>query len=336
MHIAHVKAAEALLTTYHANANVIAGEDNAQRGTRIAHVLEAALQHPRDVCRPLVTMLLQHGASLLDPSEKTVSRSLLLLALKRDEDVLDIFAELDNQNFIAGITKSVWYEMMSCLNTLTMAIESGLENTALKLLKYGAPAQLEFNSSLEIVALRNPFGKNAEEAAKDDFWQPILRAAIKEMPRLMIDLLDRGADPNSTLTDHQAQYMLDHRECRTVLDIVKAKLMELRSWKKDDETASYDIRGTPEEAIQIKGKEDAVAQLIKEYEAAEAKLVSMGAKTSDGLNLQELPTPVSIRPNKRLQLHAPSSSEAETQTQQQSGELDFRKIETLEDGHQAL
>ncbi|KKP00706.1 ankyrin repeat protein [Trichoderma harzianum] len=334
--LAHVTAAEALLTTYHANANIIAGEDNSQRGTRTAHVLEAALQHPRDVCRPLITMLLQHGASLLDPSKETISPSLLLLALKRDEDVLDIFVELDNQNFMAAIKKSVWLEMMSCLNTLTMAIEYGLENTALKLLKYGAPPQLEFNSSLDIVALRNPFGKNLEEGAKNDFWQPILKAAMKEMPRLMIDLLNRGADPNSTLTEHQAQYMLHHRECRTVLDIVKAKLMELRNWKKDEETATYDIRGTPEEAKQIKGKEDAVSQLVKEYEAAEAKLVSMGAKISDGLNLQELPTPVSIRPNKRLQLYAPSSSEADTQTQQQSGELDFRKIETLEDGHQAL
>ncbi|KAL7953213.1 ankyrin repeat protein [Trichoderma compactum] len=334
--LAHVTAAEALLTTYHANANIIAGEDNAQRGTRTAHVLEAAMQHPRDVCRPLLTMLLQHGASLLDPSKKAVSQSLLLLALRRDEDVLDIFAEFDNQSFIAAITKSVWFEMMSCLNTLTMAIESGLENTALKLLKYGAPPQLEFYSSLEIVALRNPFGKNPEEAAKEDFWQPILKAAIKEMPRLMIDLLDRGADPNSRLTDHQAQYMLHHRECRTVLDIVKAKLMELRYWNKDEENVTYNIRGTPEEAIQIIGKENAVSQLIKQYETTEAKLVSMGAKISDGLNLQEPPTPVSIRPRKRVQLHAPISSETETQTQQQSEELDFRKIETLEDGHQAL
>lgn len=336
MYIAHVTAAEALLTTYHANANIIAGEDNAQRGTRIAHVLEAAMQHPRDVCRSLLTMLLQHGASLLDPSKETISQSLLLLALKRDEDVLDIFAELDKQNFTAAITKSVWFEMMSSLNPLTMAIESGLENTALKLLKYGAPPQVDFNSSLEIVALRNPFGRNPEEGVKNNFWQPILKAAMKEMPRLMIDLLDRGADPNSTLTEHQAEYMLQHRECRNVLDIVKAKLMELRNWNKDEENSGYDTRGTPEEAKQIKRKEDAVSQLIKEYEAAEAKLVSMGAKISDGLNLQELPTPVSIRPNKRLQLHAPSSSEAETQTQQQSEEIDFRKLETLEDGHQAL
>ncbi|PNP43480.1 hypothetical protein THARTR1_11121 [Trichoderma harzianum] len=334
--LAHVAAAEALLTTYHANANIIAGEDDAQRGTRTAHVLEAALQHPRDICRPLVTMLLQHGASLLDPSENTVSRSLLFLALKRDEDVLDIFAELDNQNFMTAITKPVWFEMMSCLNALTIAIESGLENTALKLLKYGAPPQLDFNSSLEIVAGFTPFGKKPEEAAKDDFWQPILRAASKEMPRLMIDLLDRGADPNATLTEHQARYMLHHRECRTVLDIVKAKLLELRNWNKDEETPGYDIRGTPEEAKQITGKENAVAQLIKQYEATEAKLVSMGARVSDGLNLQEPPTPVPIRPHKRVQLHAPNSSEAETQTQQHSEELDFRKIETLEDGHQAL
>ncbi|UKZ58338.1 hypothetical protein TrVGV298_012206 [Trichoderma virens] len=334
--LAHVEVAEVLLTTYQANANIISGRQDAQRGTRTAHVLEAALQHPRDVCRPLLKMLLQHGASLLDPSSNTISESLLFLALKRDEDALDIFAELDNQNFMVAISNTVWSGPMSCHNILTSAIQHGLENAAFKLLSYGAPPQLKFNSSLDIVAGFTPFGKTPQEAAEGDFWQPILIAAMNEMPRLMIDLLDRGADPNSRLTDHQARYMLHHRDCRTVLDIVKAKLVELRNWNKKEESASYDIRGTPEEAKQITAKENAVAQLIKEYEEVEAKLISTGAETSDGLNLQDPPTPVSIRPHKRVQLHAPSSLEMEVQTPPASKEIDPRKLETLEDGHQAL
>ncbi|KAL7941252.1 ankyrin repeat protein [Trichoderma barbatum] len=334
--LAHVEVTEVLLTTYDANANIIAGQEDAQRGTRTIHVLEAALQHPRDVCRPLLRMLIQHGASLLDTSTNTISQSLLFLALKRDEDALDIFAELDNQNFMTAITKAVWFESMSCHNALTGAIQLGLKNTALKLLSYGAPPQLDFSSSLEILADFTPFGKKAQEAVEDDFWQPILRAALDEMPRLVIDLLDRGADPNSRLTDHQAQYMLHHRDCRSVLDLVKGKLIELRNWPKQEESVAHDVRGTPEEAKQLSGKEEAVVRLISDYEEAEERLISLGAETSDGLNLQDPPTPVPLRPHKRVQLHAPGPTETQTETSQASKEVDFIKLETLEDGHQAL
>ncbi|KAK1240362.1 hypothetical protein MKX07_004390 [Trichoderma sp. CBMAI-0711] len=51
--------------------------------------------------------------------------------------------------------------------------------------------------------------------------------------------------------------MLHQRECRTVLDIVKSKLIELRSWNIDDESVYCEIRGTPEEAEQRAGKQNA-------------------------------------------------------------------------------
>ncbi|KAL7931389.1 ankyrin repeat protein [Trichoderma chlorosporum] len=334
--LAHVEVVEVLLTTYHANANATAGQKNMHQGTRTAHIFEAALQHPRDVCRSLLRMLLQHGATLLDPSKITVSDWFLSLVLKRSEDVLDLFAEFDCRNFEIAITKVVWFQSMQCHNALTNAIEHGLEDAAFGVLKYGAPPQLDFNSSLEIVAGFIPFGKTPLEAAESDFWQPILKAAMNEMPRLIIDLLDRGADPKSRLTNHQAQYMLHHRDCRTVLDIVKAKLTELRNWDKDGESVAYFDKGTPEEIKQTTGKENAVIRLINEYEAAEAKLVSMGAEVSEGLNLQGAQTTVSVRPQKRVQLFAPTVSEPQIQTLPASKEIDFRKLETLEEGHQSL
>lgn len=323
------------MTTYHADANIIVGQADAQRGTRTAHVLEAALQHPRDVCRSLLRMLLRHGASLLDTSTHTITQSLLFLAMKRDEDALDIFAELDSENFTNAITKSLWVEFMISHSALTGAIQLGLENTALKLLSYGAPPHIDFNSSLEIQTDSSPFGKKTLEAVEGNFWQPILSAALNEMPRLVMDLLDRGADPKSRLTDHQARYMLHHRDCRSVMDIVKAKLIELRNWHKEDESVNWDVKGTPDEATQLTGKESVVARLINEYEEAEAKLVSLGAQISDGLNLQDPQTPVSLRPRKRVQLHAPSSTETQT-LEVTSKKIDFRKLETLEDGHTAL
>jgi hypothetical protein len=285
-------------------------------------------------------MLLQHGASLLDPSTQTVNMSLLVLAMKRDEDALDIFAELDSENFVYAITKVLWTESMNCQNALTGAIQLGLQDTALKLLSYGAPPQLEFNSSLEVHAQYPRFGKSPLEAAEDDFWQPILSAAHYEMPRLVMELLDRGADPNSTLSDQQARILFNYRDCRSVLDIVKAKVAELRSWHKEDETIGHDIKGTPEETTQLTGKENAIARLIEEYEEAEAKLVTFGAQVTDAVNLQGPPSPTPPQAYKKVQLHAPNSMETNAEALQASHstpkEMDFMKLETVEDGHVAL
>ncbi|KAM0250032.1 hypothetical protein ACHAQJ_008801 [Trichoderma viride] len=342
--LAHVEVVEALLATYHADPNILVCHADLYRGTRTAHALEAALLHPRDICRSLLRMLLQHGASLLVRSSHTTTMELLYLAMTRgeamtrDEDALDIFAELDSENFLHAITKVLWTESMRCQNALTSAIQLGFENAAFKLLSYGAPSQLAFDASLEIDNYFRPFGKTALEAAEDSFWQPVLSAAQHEMPRLVMELLDRGADPKSTLTDHQARNLIDHRDCRSVLDLVKAKLAELRSWRKEDESASYDIIGTPEEAKQLSGKENAIARLVQGYEEAEAKLISLGAQVTDGVNFQGSPNP--IRPPNNFQLHTPNSKESHADILQASHgttkEIDFMQLETVEDGHLAL
>lgn len=331
---------EALLDTYHADVNIIVGKRDDQRGFRNADVLEAALQHPRDTCRSLLKILLQRGASLLNPSTGFVTNPLLVLVLRRDKDVLDIFAEFDSEGFAHAITKGLWTEMMRSQNALTCAIQDGLEDTAFRLLSYGAPPKVDFDSSLNIHENRPflPLGKTALEAAEADFWQPILSAAHHEMPRLVLELLDRGVDPNSRLTDRQARTLIDYRECRSVLDLVKAKLSELRGWSKEDENVSHDLRGTPEESKQRNGKENAIVQLIKLYEEAEAKLVSLGAE-SDGFHPPGPSSPMSHRPHKRVQLHAPNPeahTEAPLPSTTSTNEVDFSKLEQVEDGHRAL
>lgn len=261
--------------------------------------------------------------------------------MKRSEDALDIFAELDSENFKYAISRVLWRRSMVCHNALTTAIHHGLENAAFMLLSYGAPPQIDFHSPLDLHSDYNPFGKNTLEAAEDDFWQPILSAAHYEMPKLVIELLDRGADPNARLTDKQIQSLFGRRDCRNVLELVKAKLIELRNWRKEDEKVTYDIKGTPEEPIQLAGKEKAITQLIKDYEEAETKLVSLGAQISDGMNLQRPSSPVPPRPEKKLQLHGPNPTNMHAQMLKASEDAsseksDSSKLETLEDGHLAL
>lgn len=335
--LAHIEAVKALLDVYHADINVIVGKENSQRGTRNADVLDAALQHPRDTCRSLLRILLERGASLLNPTKGTVSKRVLYLVLQRSEDVLDVFAELDPEAFNHAIKKFTWGESMSFQNALTFAIESGLEDTAFKLLSYGAPPKVVFDSSLAPHKQDSffHFGKTALEAAEEELWQPILCAAQFEMPRMVTELLNRGVDPNSRLTDHQARNIWP-RGCRSVLDIVSAKLVELRSWHKEDDTLPQALEGTPEGTIQQDGKENAVNQLIKLYEEAEAKLISLGAKITDGLNVNEA---AERRPAKRVQLHTSRpepQAEASPSSHISTDDIDFKKLETVEEGQTAL
>ncbi|PTB63272.1 hypothetical protein BBK36DRAFT_1126757 [Trichoderma citrinoviride] len=335
LYIAVALVAELLLTRYHARPNIVVGHADMHKGTRTVHILEAALQHPRDACRSLLRLLLQQGANLLDASSHTVTESLFFMIMKRAEDTFDIFAELDAENFTSAITKGLWIDSMKCHCALTGVIHLGLEETAFKLLSYGAPPHLDFKSPLEIQSDTSPFGKKPLDRAEGDFWQPILSAALFEMPGLVMELLDRGVDPNTRLTEDQARYMINQRECRTVLDIVKSKLVELRSWNIDDESVYYEIKGTPEEAEQRAGKQNAVARLIEAYEEAEAKLVSLGAQTSDGLNLQDPQAPVSQPSSKRIQLHPPPT-ETNARPLHSSMDIDPTKLSTVENGRQFL
>ncbi|UKZ69656.1 uncharacterized protein TrAtP1_010660 [Trichoderma atroviride] len=229
-------------------------------------------------------------------------------------------------------------ESMRFQNALTSAIESRLEDTAFKLLSYGAPPKIEFDSSLDAHKKGSfyNFGKTALEAAEEDFWQPILCAAHFEMPRMVTELLNRGVDPNSRFTDHQARSLIWSRDSRSVLDLVSVKLAELRGWHKEDETVPQELVGTPEETNQRDGKENAVMQMIKLYEEAEAKLVSLGAKVTDGLNVEAAVEP---RPHKRVQLHAPSPkapAEVLPPSHISTDEIDVNKLETEEDGQTLL
>lgn len=328
---------EALLITYNADANLLAGQLDLERGVRYGHVLEAALQHPRNICRSLLKMLLQHGASLFDISARTVVTSTLHLAIVRNQDALDIFAEYDSENFMYIITKFIWIEGMQCETPLTLAIKSGLENAAFKLLSYGAPPQLTFDSSLDTQADFKLPGKSAVEIAKERYWQPILAAAKNEMPQLVMKLLDHGADPNATLTDEQADglFEFEYRDCRSVLDLIKTKLVQLRNWHKENE-----LEGTPEELMWLTRKKIAIVRLIQGYEEAEARLVSLGAKVTAGVSLQEPSTPASLQFQKKIQSSASKTKEIHAQITQTSDvsfrDADFRKLSTLEEGHAAL
>lgn len=325
------------MTTYNADVNLLAGKENFQRGTRSIRALESAFQHPKDICRPILRAFLQHGASLLGGPNRTLSRSLLQLAILRYEDTLDIFAEYDSKNFTYAITNMVWKETTYCDTPLTWAIRSGFEHAAIKLLSYGASPELTFRAPVDAnVDFLLP-GKTTIEIVKESFSQPILVAAQSEMPKVVIELLDRGADPHITLTAKQADMVFEHRSCRNSLDLVKSKIFELRGWHREDERVNYDIKGTPEELKQLSGKEHAINKLIQEYEEVESRLITLGVRTTDGVNLQQSSNSMTQQTEQKLKPDASESNETDVQPSIAKFEvLDVSKLKTLEEGCSAL
>lgn len=246
-----------------------------------------ALQHPRDSCRALVKLLLQHGVSLVDKTTGNVEMGVVQLILIRKLDTFDLFEEYDTESLRHVFTKLVWKQFSLCDSPLTMAIRFGFEAVAEQLLDYGAPAQLTIDSSVDckIIGLGFPL-KTPQEMAQERFWQPILLAAEYEMPKLIFKLLELGADPLVKLDQEQAREMTSHSDCRTVLDIVLMKLAEYQAWRSEDEHVDYRIKGTEEETVQRTGKENAIRELTEGYEKVKEQLIELGVQMTENLNLQ--------------------------------------------------
>ncbi|RFU31088.1 hypothetical protein B7463_g5236, partial [Scytalidium lignicola] len=336
--LAYVDMVEVLLSTYHADVNLPIGKNNPNYPTASVSILWLALQHPHNSCQSLVKLLLQHGASLVDKKTNKASNMTLPLILVRELNILDTFQEFDSVNLIHILTKVVWKQSMECNSALTLAIRSGLQAVAMELLRRGAPSQLTLDSTVDYHVDFCMLRKSPLEVAQEWFWQPILVAAEYEMPKLMIELLDRGADPHTTLNAEQAREMIFHSHCRTSLDIVAVKLTELRTWRGEYEDVDFRIKGTDEETEQLTGKENAIKQLIREYEEVEARLISSGVRMTDGLNLQT--TEEESRRRKRPRFSSNNIEQVpvrslETLSVDDKG-LDISTLNTPEEGYIAL
>lgn len=287
----------------------------------------------------MVKVLLENGASLADKTTGTISRSMMELAISQDLGLLDLFMEQETEMFFHTIKNVVWTASHGHSTPLTLAIKNGLGKMARQLLSYGAPLHITLDSSLDVRQEYPGFIVNPVEIVKKQIWQPILCAATYEMPGLVMELLDRGADPKVARPEGNAPELLYvYRGCKNIMDIVQLKIVALRGWRREDEKVDYRIKGTPEEEDQLNGKADAVTQLLQAYEAVEARLIELGLQESDLTKLNDAEVSES-QPEKRVQfnfvqeipIHKANALELDD-----GKDLDINKLRTLEEGYSAL
>ncbi|KAH8812856.1 ankyrin repeat protein [Xylogone sp. PMI_703] len=332
---AHVDFVGALLHDYGANCNIPI-KTNPRSPMSGIGTLYLALQHPRDSCRALIKLLFQHGASLIDKETGKASLLIIRVILLRELDVIDILQELESSGLSRVISKTLWKTSMVCNSLLTLAIRSGLEDVAMMLLELGAPYQVTFDSTLDYDIDFHFPGKTPLEIAQNWFWQPILVAAEYEMPKLVIKLIDLGADIHVSLDEEQAREMIGHSGCRTLLDIVSIKLAEFRAWHIEDEHISRESKEKDEEAKQLIGKQNAINQLIKEYEEVETRVTSMGGKLTEGLDLQAPEEERQDRKRRQFVFNRTNEIPLESLDISGAADSDTRNLQTLEQGFAAL
>jgi ankyrin repeat protein len=141
------------------------------------------------------------------------------------------------------------YSPGTASSSLLTAIQNRDAITALKLLDSGAAAQIEFASWIKSakISFENNYGfrddpEDNMKLFKKSVDQPICVAVEAEQPSVALEILERGADPN-TLTKTGAEVVQDehqrrYRKGESVLDQVQEKLKALREYgtKKEEDS----------------------------------------------------------------------------------------------------
>jgi hypothetical protein len=312
----HVELVRELVHTYGADVNLVVENKDPK-----ATPLVLALSLDRNVCRSVAQSLLEHGAQITTPSINVLNLPTVSIS------EIDLFATYNPDNFFYALRECSYSNWRMYDTPLTGAIRMGREEIAVQLLTHGAPSQVDFDltTSVDLAAPR----RNLPQTARDRFCQPFLLAAVKEMPRVMQALLERGADPTVTLTEEQARDFPGYTDCRTALDIVRKKLAELRSW--EEERLPQHLSNADE---LLQRKKEAIFSLTRDYEDVEISLVQAGVLVSEGLNLATLPTSgperVSHKRHKTVAIQENHPESEDTPT------LGINNIKSIEEGHAAL
>ena len=213
-----------------------------------------ALNLPLDQAKAMTQALLEVGASSAQADMKQTT-ALHYISGEKPE-VLETLIQYDEPaakraiNHLA-VTGSSWSP--SAQSPLMSAILQGNALAALKLLEAGAKPSVDFQSWIKSMEsahenIANRDSKQNHNNYLRDIEQPIVLAVQAELPDLVRSLLERGVDVNTLPKQTQQgvvdEYYMRHNTMQTLLDVVRARIDQLRSWKdsKPPTESEYKLR----------------------------------------------------------------------------------------------
>jgi len=200
-------------------------------------------QKAKDVAR----LLLELGASSAqaDMAQFTV---LDYVVNSKNVDVLDVLFECDEPAARSVLNHVAMGQRNSGNTPLTIAVDTFEDNSQseamlTKLLSLGARPQIPADEWIRSFITNNEYAKSwspneSTQNYERQCRQPLLIAAYKDLPMVMLQLLDAGADP--MILDSTAHDLIRNPGSRSyqtgssLLDIVRGKLKSLRNFKAKD------------------------------------------------------------------------------------------------------
>jgi ankyrin repeat protein len=218
--------------------------DKSPKGAILTLVL--SLNLPLQAAQEMTKTLLSLGATSAQADTKQIT-ALHYVAVK-EPALLETIIQDDEPavkraiNHL-GVLGSSYHP--STRSPLMSAISSGNALAALKLLECGASPSIDFEHWMKSVESQfdDVSRKSSEQNLRTftrDVEQPIILAIENELPDIALRLLEMGADPDTlnreTKYNVHRNYHSSYSEMKSLLDVVRKKLADLRTHGRGAET----------------------------------------------------------------------------------------------------
>ncbi|PKY00534.1 ankyrin [Aspergillus campestris IBT 28561] len=207
------------------------------RGAILSLVL--ALSLPSEKAMPMVEKLLQLGAT---PTQADLGHRTPIhyVAASKHAGLLDVFTRLSPSATLKAInyvsfTRCRWRDV-TAFTPLMVAISARNTDVAIRTLENGAALSVDFAKEAQYNVKKLGMSE-PEKTFACECSQPIVLAVLKDLPRLALEMVTRGCDPNTlTQEGHETRYQpektiheKDLYKPRTLLEVVREQIQEVRS-----------------------------------------------------------------------------------------------------------
>lgn len=248
----HVDVVEELIGSFGADVllpvKLLDDYSNAPKAAILTLVL--ALRLPLEKAKVMTKKLLQLGASPAQADLKSYT-PLHYLASSAYMELLDVYVEQDQpavKRVINHLAFSGYSFDAKGHSALTIAIDAGDVIGAIKLLDGGAEPSIGFDDFMKSAQVKNDrLNRNSSEANHEIFeknmQQPVIAAVNKGLPLLALDLIARGADPNTlnpggyTVKSNHDKWI--YTTALSLLDLVRRKLEKLRNYEERNDERKF-------------------------------------------------------------------------------------------------
>ncbi|BDD60444.1 hypothetical protein MPDQ_003589 [Monascus purpureus] len=237
----HVDVVEELVSSFGADPllpiKLVNNYNSSPRAAILTLVL--ALRPPLETAKAMTAKLLQLGASAAQADLKMYTPLHYLSGSTAHTEIFDILLNHDKAavkraiNHLAG---DVYSWNSTFYSALTIAIYVGNSTGASKLLDFGANTEISLADYIKSLSLptdsRHRYwyplsAENKEQKFRKNVPQPVIFAVSMELPLVALQLLDKGADPN-TLAVQEGSWTGEFKA--SLLDKVRSKIDKLRKY----------------------------------------------------------------------------------------------------------